>query len=210
MVGPEGRKSPSTVIPFIMWQQPHPIYLAELIYRDRPSRETLARYKDLVFETADLLASFVHFDDARGEYVLGPPIIPAQEVFPPLTTFNPTFELEYFRFGLETAQAWRERLDCHAMRTGIECSASCRRCRSEMDCISRRSLSHSNGSKRAARSAQPAKRQDSAGIAIIRRSSARSDLLPGAGVDRETMRRTLRAVETSLGPATDLGLGLIP
>ena len=29
MVGPEGRESPSTVNPFIMWQQPHPIYLAE-------------------------------------------------------------------------------------------------------------------------------------------------------------------------------------
>ena len=27
--GPEGRNSPSTVTPFIMWQQPHPIYLAE-------------------------------------------------------------------------------------------------------------------------------------------------------------------------------------
>ena len=29
MVGPEGRESPSKVNPFIMWQQPHPIYLAE-------------------------------------------------------------------------------------------------------------------------------------------------------------------------------------
>ena len=31
MVGPEGRESPSTVNPFIMWQQPHPIYLAETL-----------------------------------------------------------------------------------------------------------------------------------------------------------------------------------
>ena len=31
-------------------------------------------------------------------------------MFPPLSTFDPTFELEYFRFGLRTAQLWRERL----------------------------------------------------------------------------------------------------
>jgi hypothetical protein len=110
MVGPEGRESPSAINPFIMWQQPSPIYLAELLYRARPTVETLRRYRDLVFETAELLASFAYFDPAREHYVLGPPIIPAQEVFPPLNTFNPTFELEYFRFGLTTAQSWRERL----------------------------------------------------------------------------------------------------
>ncbi|KAK0331250.1 hypothetical protein LTR94_029666, partial [Friedmanniomyces endolithicus] len=32
------------------------------------------------------------------------------ENYDPLTTRNPTFELEYFRWGLMTAQAWRERL----------------------------------------------------------------------------------------------------
>jgi hypothetical protein len=110
MVGPEGRESPSTITPFIMWQQPTPIYLAELIYRAKPTRTTLAQYRDLVFETANLLASFAHFERARGEYVLGPPLVPAQEVFPPLSTFNPAFELEYFRFGLATAQKWRQRL----------------------------------------------------------------------------------------------------
>jgi hypothetical protein len=110
MVGPEGRESPSTINPFIMWQQPSPIYLAELIYRANPSRATLERYRKLVLETADLLASFPYFDRAHDRYVLGPPIIPAQEVFPPLSTFDPTFELEYFRFGLRTAQLWRERL----------------------------------------------------------------------------------------------------
>lgn len=110
MVGPEGRESPSTINPFIMWQQPHPIYLAELIYRDRPDPATLHRYRDLVFETAELLASYPYLDVKRDQFILGPPIVPAQEVFPPLTTFNPTFELEYFRFGLSTAQSWRERL----------------------------------------------------------------------------------------------------
>jgi hypothetical protein len=110
MVGPQGRESPSTVNPFLMWQQPHPIYLAELLYRARPERATLERYDDIVFATADLLASWPSFDPKKKRYVLGPPLIPAQENFDPLVTFNPTFEIEYFRFGLETAQAWRQRL----------------------------------------------------------------------------------------------------
>jgi hypothetical protein len=107
MVGPEGRESPSTINPFIMWQQPHPIYLAELLYRARRDRATLTKYSPVVFATADLLASWAHDDGKR--YVLGPPLVPAQENYDPLTTFNPSFELEYWRFGLETAQAWRER-----------------------------------------------------------------------------------------------------
>ena len=110
MVGPGGRESPSPINPFIMWQQPTPIYLAELLYRAEPTRATLLLYRRLVFRTADLLASFPYYDRARGEYVLGPPIIPAQEVYPPLTTFDPAFELQYFRFGLRTAQEWRRRL----------------------------------------------------------------------------------------------------
>jgi hypothetical protein len=93
-----------------MWQQPHPIYLAEAIYRAKPERATLEEYAGLVFETAELLASWPGYDAAGRRFVLGPPLIPAQENFPPLTTFNPTFELEYWRFGLRTAQKWRERL----------------------------------------------------------------------------------------------------
>jgi hypothetical protein len=110
MVGPEGRESPSAVNPLIMWQQPHPIYLSELIYRAKPTQSTLKQYEQLVFETAELLASYLYFDKSSDRYVLGPPVMPAQEVYPPLTTINPTFELEYFRFGLMTAQQWRERL----------------------------------------------------------------------------------------------------
>jgi hypothetical protein len=110
MVGPEGRESPSTVNPFIMWQQPHPIYLAELIYNAHPDRATLEKYAPLVFASAELLASWPHKEKGGWRYNIGPPIIPAQETHPPLTTMNPTFELEYFRFGLETANKWRKRL----------------------------------------------------------------------------------------------------
>lgn len=107
MVGPEGRNSPSLVSPFLMWQQPHPILLAELVWRARKDRATLDRYGELVEATAELLASWPL--DANGRKNLGPPLIPAQENYDPTTTVNPSFEVEYFRWGLSTAQAWRER-----------------------------------------------------------------------------------------------------
>jgi hypothetical protein len=107
MVGPEGRNSPSLVSPFIMWQQPHPILMAELVWRAGKDRQTLSRYGELVEATADLLASWPTERDGRLN--LGPPLIPAQENYDPLTTANPTFELEYFRWALQTAQRWRER-----------------------------------------------------------------------------------------------------
>src|SRR4029078_7578131 len=110
MGGRKARESPSTVNPFIMWQQPNPIYLAETLYNARHDRYTLDRYKDLVFETAEMLASWPFYDRKQQRYLLGPPVMPAQETHDPLTTFNPTFELEYWRFGIATAQQWRVRL----------------------------------------------------------------------------------------------------
>jgi hypothetical protein len=109
MAGPEGRNSPSTINPFIMWQQPNPIYMAELVWRATPTPEVLSAYGDLVDSTAALLGSWPRREEGRRRYVLGPPIIPVQENHPPLSTVNPTFELEFFRWGLITAQKWRER-----------------------------------------------------------------------------------------------------
>ncbi|NJC08401.1 hypothetical protein [Polymorphobacter fuscus] len=109
MSGPEGRSSPSPINPFIMWQQPHPIYLAELAWRAQPDKATLARHAEIVEQTARLLASWPRLDPATGRYSLGPPIIPVQENHDPMTTVDPAFELAYFRWGLETAQAWRVR-----------------------------------------------------------------------------------------------------
>jgi hypothetical protein len=108
MSGPEGRNSPSTINPFIMWQQPNPIFMAELVWRARRDLATLRRYAALVEQTAELLASWSR-RETDGRHVLGPPVIPVQENHPPLTTTNPAFELEYFRWGLQTAQAWRVR-----------------------------------------------------------------------------------------------------
>ena len=110
MTAAEGRESPSPIGPLLVWQQPHPIAMAELCYKAHPSRATLEKYRDLVFSSADFLATFAWLDTTRGEYILGPPVIPAQENHPPRETWNPTFELEYFADALETAQQWRERL----------------------------------------------------------------------------------------------------
>ena len=41
----------------LVWQQPHPVYLAELVYRAHKDRATLDRYKQIVFETADYMAT---------------------------------------------------------------------------------------------------------------------------------------------------------
>src|SRR5690606_2183478 len=85
MVGPDGRESPGGN-PLIAWNQPHPIYLAHLLWRQNPSDETLRKYSELALESAECLASMLHFDEARGEYVLGPPLWIAQEIHDPATS----------------------------------------------------------------------------------------------------------------------------
>jgi hypothetical protein len=194
MVGPEGRESPSTVNPFIMWQQPHPIYLAETLWIARgKDRAVLEKYSELVFQTADLLASWPFYDKKAQRYILGPPVIPAQENFDPLATWNPTFELEYWRFGIGTAQRWRERLGLPKNpkwddvlfrlsklpeKDGIYLAAE-----SQPDLWERaRSPQCSKG----ATSECPNRDHPS--------FVAAHGLLPGWGGDRETMRRTLKAV----------------
>lgn len=111
MVGPDGRESPSTVGTYLIWQQPHPIFYAELLYENASDKkEILARYNKIVFETASFMASYARLDSSRNQYVLGPVLIPAQESLKLETTINPPFELVYWYWGLKTAQKWRERM----------------------------------------------------------------------------------------------------
>src|SRR5438270_1715368 len=113
MTARDGRDSPSPIGPLLIWQQPHPIALAEMIYAAHPTRDTVARYRDTVFESADFMASYAHYDPKSARYVLGPPVIPAQENHPPRETWNPTFELQQWDYALEIAQQWR-------LRAGME------------------------------------------------------------------------------------------
>jgi hypothetical protein len=81
-----------------------------LIYRDKQNKAILDKYKDLVFATADFMASFPYYDSAKQKYILGKGLIPAQERFKAEETFNPTYELVYWHWALDMAQQWRERL----------------------------------------------------------------------------------------------------
>lgn len=110
MTDPAGAESPSSIGPYLVWQQPHIIYFAELLYRQTLNRDILEKYKNLVFETADFMASLPVFDSLDGKYHLCHPIIPAQELFPAATTSDPPFELAYWHYGLMKACEWSERL----------------------------------------------------------------------------------------------------
>lgn len=110
MTDNEAREVPSSVGAFLIWQQPHFIYLAELVYRNKKDKKVLDKYKDLIFETADFMASFPTYDKKNDRYNLGKGLIPAQECFNAETTYNPTYELAYWSWALQTAQTWRERL----------------------------------------------------------------------------------------------------
>ena len=110
MTDPDGNESPSSVGAFLIWQQPHFIYFAELDYRAHPTLATLYKYKEQVLATAEFMASYAHWDAATNRYVLGPGMIPSQEVHNQATTINPPYELTYWHWALIVAQQWRERL----------------------------------------------------------------------------------------------------
>ena len=88
MTDPSAKEAPSKVGSFLIWQQPHFIYMAELIYRNKPSKEVLDKYGFLVEETAAFMASFADYDQKNGRYVLKG-IIPAQETLRASETINP-------------------------------------------------------------------------------------------------------------------------
>jgi hypothetical protein len=109
-IGPGGREWPHVIHSLLIWQQPHPIFFAELDYRAHPTRATLEKWRPVVEATADFMASYAFHDEKTKRYVLGPPVYVVSENADPKTTQNPTFELGYWRFGLRTAQEWRARL----------------------------------------------------------------------------------------------------
>lgn len=108
MTDPSGTEAPSKVGSFLIWQQPHLIYLAELLYRANPTDSVLNQYYDLVQQTAEFMASFAEYDGLGNRYILRG-AIPAQETLRAAETVNPPFELSYWHFALNTAQKWRER-----------------------------------------------------------------------------------------------------
>lgn len=110
MTDNEGEECPSSVGAMLIWQQPHPITYAALLYRAHPNQKTLEKYAPIVFATADFMASYAHWNPEKQHYDLGPCLIPAQERFKAEETFNPTYELCYWRWALEMANQWRKNM----------------------------------------------------------------------------------------------------
>jgi hypothetical protein len=105
-----GNETPSKVGQMLIWQQPHIIYFAEQCYRYYKNKETLEKYKDVVFATADFMASFAYYEKDKDRYVLGPPVIAAQETVNKPDAFNPPYELAYWYWALNVAKQWKTRL----------------------------------------------------------------------------------------------------
>jgi hypothetical protein len=177
MTDPSGAESPSSVGPFLVWQQPHPIYYADLVLRERGDRATLERFRDVVLEAAEFMASFASRDEA-GRYVLGPTLQAAQEIFPKDHTLNPPFELAYWRWGLLAAQRWRERL-------GLPREREWDRVLAGLADLPARDGKYLFAETAPASFADPRWARDHPSVA------AALGVLPGPGVDPATMRRTL-------------------
>jgi hypothetical protein len=153
--------------------------MAEMCYLAHPGRPTLDRYRDIVLESAEFMASFAFFEQTRSRYVLGPPVIPAQENHPPRETWNPTFELAYWCHGLRIAQRWRERL-------GLKPDARFDKVingLSKLPVLDGVYLAHEN-------CPQTYSQRNSDHPSML----AALGVLPGDAADRVTMRRTLEKV----------------
>ena len=121
MTDPSAEEAPSKVGSFLIWQQPHVIYLAELLRRaygasststpNYPTPNThhptpiMQKYWPLVEPTAEFMCGFADYDtDGRRFELKG--VIPAQETLRAAETINPPFELSYWHWGLRTANEW--------------------------------------------------------------------------------------------------------
>ena len=122
MTDPWAGEAPSNVGSFLIWQQPHYIYMAEELYRATPTQETLNKYAALVEETAQFMADFVS-SRRRCKNVI--PLLPLerfwteyhlkgftamQESISKDIAYNQPFELAYWHYGLNKANERRERL----------------------------------------------------------------------------------------------------
>lgn len=122
MTDPAAGEAPSNVGSYLIWQQPHLIYLAELLYRahatttagggaDRPNAmqwQVMDKYGALVEQTAAFMSDFAERDSLRHRYILRG-YIPAQETLKADSTTNSPLELSYWHATLQMAQRWRER-----------------------------------------------------------------------------------------------------
>lgn len=108
--GPDGREWPHPIHAYLVWQQPHPIFFADMDYRAHPTKSTLKKWEAIVENSADFLSSYVQYDSVQKKYFLGTPISAVPENNDYYKDKNPIFELAYFKYGLKTAQQQRVKL----------------------------------------------------------------------------------------------------
>lgn len=94
----------------LIWEQPHPLVFAQYEYRAFPTRETLEKWEDVVRETANWMAAFAWKNETSSHFDLGPPLYVVSEDNSPNVTYNPAFELAYWRLALGFAETWMEKL----------------------------------------------------------------------------------------------------
>ena len=129
MTDPWAGEAPSNTGSFLIWQQPHYIYMAEELYRANPTPQTLKKYAEQVEETAAFMADFVTTQHPTPRSAQRDACVmkwskntrhPAptytlqgatamQECMTKDISFNHPFELAYWHYGLSVAQQWRER-----------------------------------------------------------------------------------------------------
>ena len=108
---------PSSTGPMLIWQQPHIIWMTELqrlnAASDSAANAIVQRMSKVIEATADFMASYpsppLSDSESSDELLLGPPTDGAEEGNPQKSTWNPTFELTYWRLSLQIATEWRER-----------------------------------------------------------------------------------------------------
>ncbi|KAF7554071.1 hypothetical protein G7Z17_g3170 [Cylindrodendrum hubeiense] len=105
-----GRSSPGAINGFLLWQQPHPMYMAKLAYKTQPTKRTLQRWDPILEATADYMASYAWHNESSGYYDLGPPSYGVTENTPPTRTLNLAYEIAYWRYGLDIASEWKRKL----------------------------------------------------------------------------------------------------
>ena len=108
MTDPWAGEAPSNTGSFLIWQQPHYIYMAEEMYRANPSVGNLKKYGEQVEETAAFMADFVSYDAKTKRYYLQGETA-MQESMSKDFSYNHPFELAYWQYGLSVANEWRER-----------------------------------------------------------------------------------------------------
>jgi len=107
MVDPEGVDSPSWIAPLLIWQQPHILYMLELVGKAVSEEKRFAlecEYRELVNEVVLFMIDYLRLNKKIGSYELAPPLIPAQEEHEPMDVIDPVFEHSYWKFGIKLAE----------------------------------------------------------------------------------------------------------